>query len=79
MTNQEFSRYESYTACEIPWLDFLPTHWECKDLKYVSTINPCGYRATNHEIVTFLPMEAVTTKGETDNSRVGERGFTLLR
>lgn len=69
-----FDRYDSYSDTDIPWLACLPTSWESKDLKYVSTINPCSDRAKKHELITFLPMEAVTAKGGIDGSRVGQRG-----
>lgn len=69
----QISSSDSVKSSDIPWADHIPSTWLSLDLKYASKINPCGDRAKKDDVVTFLPMEAVSVKGDIDNSRVSER------
>lgn len=55
-----------------PWLKDIPSHWEVHRLKFLAKLNPSkslsGYKASNPEMVVFLPMECVSTDGKVDQS-----------
>lgn len=66
-------QYSSYRSVKGEWFQQIPAHWEVKCLKRLVQVNPTGERAKKEETVTFLPMEAVSTNGLFDGSRIGRR------
>jgi type I restriction enzyme, S subunit len=70
----------------VEWIGEVPEHWEIKRIKHVTEISPSknmdGVKKTD-EIVTFLPMEKLSTDGTIDVSekrKVSEvfEGFTYF-
>lgn len=49
----------------------VPAHWKIKRLKYLATLNPSKsfLDKESEELVTFLPMENVSDKGQIDSSK----------
>jgi type I restriction enzyme S subunit len=68
-----FPKYESYKDSGVEWIGSIPDNWRVKATKYSCLVNPSGDRAQKDEQVTFLPMEAVSTDGQYDASRVDIR------
>jgi type I restriction enzyme S subunit len=68
-----FPNYERYKDSGVEWVGSIPNNWSVKVTKYTCLINPSGDRAQKDEQVTFLPMEAVSTNGQYDVSRVDIR------
>lgn len=71
--SNSISKYESYKDSGVDWLGEVPSHWKLTRLKHVCKVNP---KPTTHkkEAVVFLPMEAVSSTGELDQTRVHIRG-----
>lgn len=69
----------------IEWLGKIPTHWNIKRLKYLSTINPPKSELAEKDLeVSFLPMEKVFVDGtysldETKNIADVYNGFTYFK
>jgi len=72
----------------VEWLGDVPEHWEVRKLKRLARINPSRSEAIHlrdsTKLVTFLPMERVSTKGEVDTTlqlpiRNLWQGFTYFR
>jgi len=72
----------------IDWIERVPAHWDTCKLKHVTQFNPsrsesAAYRLSD-EMVSFLPMECITTDGKLQNvdrrktSEVWE-GYTYFR
>jgi type I restriction enzyme S subunit len=72
----------------IDWIARIPAHWETCKLKHVAQFNPSRSESAAHllndEMVSFLPMECITTDGKLQNvarrktSEVWE-GYTYFR
>jgi len=65
--------YPAYKPSGVEWLGEIPEHWAMKCLKQLVQVNPIGGRAKKEETVTFLPMEAVSTNGLIDGTRIERR------
>ncbi len=65
--------YPAYKPSGMEWFQQIPSHWEMKCLKRLVQVNPIGGRAKKEETVTFLPMEAVSTNGLIDGTRIERR------
>jgi len=67
-------------ASGIDWIAHVPAHWETCKLKHVAVFNPSrsesAARRLSDELVSFLPMECITTEGELQN--VDTRPITEL-
>ncbi len=61
-----FRPYPEYRASDVEWLGEIPTHWDCKRLRYVIHLNPAKseIRGLDPQLpVSFVPMEAVGEYG----------------
>ena len=65
--------YPAYKPSGMEWFQQIPSHWEMNCLKRLVQVNPIGGRAKKEETVTFLPMEAVSTNGLIDGTRIERR------
>lgn len=73
---------------DINWIPLIPAHWETCKLKNIAVFNPSRSESTalrlSDELVSFLPMECITTDGKLQNvesrktSEVWE-GYTYFR
>lgn len=67
-----YKTYPEYKESGVEWLEKHPESWEVSRIKFLATINPPKDRLRNlpgNTDVTFLPMEAISEKGEVDISR----------
>ncbi len=63
----KYPSYPDYLKINISWLEEIPSHWKIKRLRFVIHSNPVKSEVSNHdedELVSFVPMEAITEKGE---------------
>jgi type I restriction enzyme S subunit len=61
-----FPRYQAYKPSGVEWLGEVPEHWEALRLRFVVALNPSKQEAKefgDHEVVSFLPMEAIGEDG----------------
>jgi len=72
----------------IQWIDSIPEHWETCRLKHVAQFNPSRAESNDRrhtaELITFLPMECITTDGKLQNvesRRISDvwEGYTYFR
>jgi type I restriction enzyme S subunit len=82
-----FPRYPAYKPSGVEWLGEVPEHWEALRLRFVVALNPSKQEAKefgNHEVVSFLPMEAIGEDGSLSlehEKQVAEclSGYTYFR
>jgi type I restriction enzyme S subunit len=63
----EYYTYPSYLKTDMSWLKEIPSHWKIKRLRFVIHSNPVKSEVSGldeDELVSFVPMEAVTEDGE---------------
>lgn len=54
----------------VQWLGEVPDHWKVQRLRYAASINPAIRPSLEDaQVVTFLPMEAISEDGEIDTHR----------
>lgn len=80
--------YPAMKDSDLPWLGWVPEHWEVQRLKRIAQLNPSRIEA-HAELaadtpVTFLPMERVGADGRIDASQIVaasqvRSGFTYFR
>ena len=61
-----FPRYPAYKPSGVEWLGEVPERWEALRLRFVVALNPSKQEAKefgDHEVVSFLPMEAIGEDG----------------
>jgi type I restriction enzyme, S subunit len=73
---------------DVDWIPRIPVHWETCKIKYVAQFNPSrsesAVRRFGDEMVSFLPMECITTDGKlqkVESRRISEvwEGYTYFR
>lgn len=75
-------------ASGIDWILRIPSHWQSCRVKHIAAFNPsrseCNPFRVSDEVVSFLPMESITTEGKLQNvqsRKVSEvwDGYTYFR
>lgn len=80
--------YPAYRDSGLNWVPRIPVHWEICKLKYAAIFNPSRSESTasrfSDDLVSFLPMECITTEGELRSVRRRKasevwNGYTYFR